>query len=332
MRTVLFLCGLASLWLTSASAVPLVRDGKPVGEFVLAKQSAKAEQFGASDIRDWFEKISGAQLPILTTPSQKTNTKVFIGTSFAREFQNDLAKLKGNDGFAVRRKGNHIYVFGSRPRGTLFGLYAFLEKNTDLIFARPKEAFGTVFGRTRNISLGETGFIDIPVFLNRRIGPNWPRHRPTGVWLLRNRDNTRDVRANYKGFLELDMIEPYGTNFAVPMAKYNESHPEYFGYNPITKSRRLVKHGEGTMCLSVPGLPALWAQGLAENVAKHEARFGRPVEQVRVGPGDNWFCCQCDKCVAPLALPDGSTLVCKDPDSIKDPLFRSTFLIYRIVE
>jgi hypothetical protein len=280
----------------------------------------------------WIEKITGAKVPILTEPSTQANEKIFVGTAYASDFKQDLDKLHGNDGFAVRRKGNHVYVFGSRPRGTLYGLYALLEKNTDLIFARPHDDFGTVYGETPDLELTETDFIDIPVFLIRHFGPNWPAHRGTGEWLLRNRDNIRDHRASYKGFMELDLIESYGTNFAFPIARHDQQHPEYFGYNPITKSRRFVKHGEGTMCLSVPGLPAIWAKGLAENVAAHEDKVGRRVEQIRLGPGDNWFCCHCEKCVAPLTLPDGSRLECKDPDSIKDPLFRSTQVMMFINE
>ncbi|QDU96994.1 DUF4838 domain-containing protein [Lignipirellula cremea] len=324
MKSPLLVLALCCLGASPVAAATLVRDGKPQGEFVLADPPAPAEQYAVDDVCHWIEQITGAQVPVLTTASEQKNVKVFVGASFAGEFVDDLKKLAGNDGFAVRRRGENVYVFGSRPRGTLYGLYSLLEKNTDLIFARPHEEFGTVFGKTPNLELTETDFIDIPVFLNRRFGPNWPRHRPTGEWLLRNRDNTRDVRANYEGFLELDLIEPYGTNFAHPIAGHEEDHPEYFGYNPITRSRRFVKHGEGTMCLSVPGLPAIWAKGLADDVAKHEARWGRKVDQVRLGPGDNWFCCQCEKCLAPITLPDGTRRECQDPDSIKDPQFRST--------
>ncbi len=313
-------------------AAALVKARVPVGEFVLPPNAAEAESYATEDVRDWIQKITGAEVPIVTEPSEHAATKVFVGTAFAKEFPADLDKLQGNDGFAVRRKGSDIYVFGSRPRGTLYGLYALLEKNSDLIFARPHDDFGTVHGQSPDFELKETDFIDIPVFLNRRFGPNWPAHRGTGEWLLRNRDNTRDVRANYDGFLNLDLIEPYATNFAVPIARHQEQHPEYFGYDPIKKSRRFVKHGEGTMCLSVPGLPAIWAEGLAEDVAKHEARFGRTVDHVRLGPGDNWFCCQCDLCTAALTLPDGTQLECRDPDSIKDPLFRSTQIMMFINE
>ncbi len=320
------------LTLAQISATPLVKNGKPVGEFVIAPNDSQAETFATTDVCDWIEKITGARIPIVNKAGDTTGVKVFVGTQFAAAYPDDLERLKGNDGFAVREKDGNVYVFGSRPRGTIYGMYEFLQRNTDLIFSRPHDDFGTVFGKTSDLNLTETDFIEIPVFLNRRFGPGWPAHRGTGLWLLRNRDNTRDVRANYDGFLDLDQIEPFGTNFAVPIDKYAEEHPEYFGYNPITKSRRFVKHGEGTMCLTVPGLPAIWARGLAEKVAAHEKRWGRKVEHVRLGPGDNWFCCQCDKCVAPLHLPDGSTLECKDPDSIKDPLFRSTQIMMFINE
>ncbi|MFC1805633.1 DUF4838 domain-containing protein [Planctomycetota bacterium] len=324
MRSYVLLCGLFTLTAACAMAAPLVKDGKPTGEFVLPDPPAQAEVFATSDVRDWIEKITGAKVPILTKPSTTTNEKIFVGTAHAGGFREDLARLKGNDGFAVRRRGNRVHVFGSRPRGTLYGLYALLERNTDLIFARPNEEFGTIYGKTPTLELTETDFIDIPVFLIRQLGPNWPKHRPTGVWLLRNRDNRRDNRANYKGFIELDLCEQYNTNFAVPIARHAHEHPEYFGYDPVTKSRRFVRHGEGTMCLSTPGLPSIWAKGLAENVAAYEARVGRKVELIRVGPGDNWFCCQCKRCLAPLTLQDGSRLECQDPNSIKDPLFRST--------
>jgi len=332
MRNHALLCGLFTLLAVGATAAPLVEGGEAVGEFVLPDPPAQAEVFATNDVCGWLEKITGAQVPILTEPSGGANEKVFVGTAHARGFEDDLARLKGNDGFAVRRRGNCVYVFGSRPRGTMYGLYALLERNTDLIFARPNEEFGTIYGKTPTLELTETDFIDIPVFLIRQLGPNWPKHRPTGVWLVRNRDNRRDNRANYKGFLELDLCEQYNTNFAVPIARHAQEHPEYFGYNPITRSRRFVKHGEGTMCLTTPGLPAIWAKGLAENVAAYEARVGRKVELIRIGPGDNWFCCQCERCLAPLKLPDGSELKCKDPDSIKDPLFRSTQIMMFVNE
>ena len=67
-------------------------------------------------------------------------------------------------------------------------------------------------------------------------------------------------------------------------------------------------------------------------MAAYEARVGRKVELIRIGPGDNWFCCQCERCLAPLTLPDGSRLECQDPDSIKDPLFRSTQIMMFVNE
>jgi hypothetical protein len=130
MRKHFLVFGLLCLWATRVPAASLVEGGKPVGEFVLPDPAAGAEVFAANDVCNWIEEITGAQVPILAKPSKETNEKIFVGTAYAADFEEDLAKLKGNDGFAVRRQGNRVYVFGSRPRGTLYGLYALLERNT----------------------------------------------------------------------------------------------------------------------------------------------------------------------------------------------------------
>jgi hypothetical protein len=71
-----FIFVFACLGAIHVSAAPLVKDGSPAGEFVLAKSPAGAESFAANDVRDWIEKITGAAVPILNEPSTKANLKV----------------------------------------------------------------------------------------------------------------------------------------------------------------------------------------------------------------------------------------------------------------
>jgi hypothetical protein len=298
----------------------LVKDGQAVGEFVVAEDISQAETFGVTDIRRWIKKITGAEVPILRTQSTKRNTKVFVGKTFAAEFKEDLAKLSDNDGFAIRRKGDNVYVFGNRPRATMYGLFSFLEKNSDIIWARPNERFGTVFSQTKNLQLTDTDCLDIPVFNYRSLGPGYPPHIPTGEWQLRNRNN----QCGRLYCPELDMINVIGTNLAVPISGLFKDHPEYFAYYPATKERKGVKNGEGSMCISHPGLPEIWAKECMRLIAEKEKQTGAKISVLHLGPGDNWYCCQCPECMKPLKLPDGTTLEMKDPDSQKDPLFRST--------
>lgn len=306
----------------SESSRPLffVENGKAVGEFVVDEDISQVETFGVTDIRHWIQEITGAKVPILRSPSAKENTKVFVGKKYASEFKEDLAKLADNDGFAIRRKGRDVFVFGNRPRATMYGLFAFLEKNSDIIWARPNQRFGTIFGRSKDLPLTATDWIDIPVFNYRSFAGGHPGHIPTGEWQLRNRNN----QCGRLYGPEMDMLNTIGTNLGAPVADLFLEHPEYFAYYPATKERRPVRHGEGSLCITHPDLPEAWARGLLNMVEEKEKKTGAKVTVVKFAPGDNWYCCQCPECMKPIKLPDGTTLEMKDPSAEIDPLFRST--------
>ena len=323
-----WVCGLVGLAvMLAAGAVgegsPLVQKGQPVGEFVLSPDASRPEVFAATDVRSWIEQMTGAKVPVLSAPSDQKNTKVFVGRSFAEPlFRDDLAKLASNDGFAIRKKDGNVYVFGSRPRATMYGVFSLLERNSDIIWARPNKQFGTVFGKHEDLVFNDADVLDIPVFsLFRGLGGGHPFHIETGEWQLRNRNNHGGRGLNEPDW---DMVSTLGANLAGPLGPLFKEHPEYFGYNPMKGGRGGISHGEGTLCLTHPGLPEIWANELVKIIRNHEARTGRPVDVYLLGPGDNWFCCCCPECTKPIQLPDGKTLEMKDPDATKDSLFRST--------
>lgn len=69
----------------TVSAAPLVNNGKPTGEFVLPVTPAGAESFATQDVRDWIQKITGADVPIVSAPSELANTKIFVGSTRQRK-------------------------------------------------------------------------------------------------------------------------------------------------------------------------------------------------------------------------------------------------------
>src|SRR5690606_23231871 len=106
---------------STASALDIVKDGKATGEFIVTKDAHRAILFSVTDTRHWIHEITGVNVPILNEPSAGNNTKIFVGKGYAGEWAKDLEALKGSDGYAIRTKGSHVYVFGDRPRGTLYG-------------------------------------------------------------------------------------------------------------------------------------------------------------------------------------------------------------------
>ncbi len=90
--------------------------------------------------------------PVLTAPSKADNTKIYIGgDAYAKvnknEYDADMKRLKGTDGFAVRADGDEaIYIyaapfnFAGDSRGLANGIYTWIMNNTDIICTGAKEA------------------------------------------------------------------------------------------------------------------------------------------------------------------------------------------------
>ncbi len=303
-------------------AADLVRGGKPAGEFVLAGDATQVEVFAVTDARKWIAEMTGATMPIVSTPTEDVGTKVFVGRNFAEPlFKEDMAALEGSDGYAIRERDGKVYVFGSRPRGTAYGVFGLLERNSDIIWARPHPRYGTIFGRHENLSLTQANLIDKPTFPYRGWGMGHPFHAPSGEWVLRNGGNQLGRGMEEAGW---DMLHLAPHNLATPISRLFKDHPEYFAFDPLKGGRHGVTGGEGSMCLTNPKLPEVWAREVIREVHEREARTRRPVDAFLIGPGDNWFTCQCPECLKPIQLPQGGTLEMKDPDAVKDPLFRST--------
>lgn len=103
-------------------------------EIALYPSSDAREEYAAHELQYWMTKITGKTPLLLGAPSKSKANIIFIGRSWAKDFTNDLKTLEGSDGFALRKKEGNIYVLGANPRGSLYGVYSLLERNTDIIW------------------------------------------------------------------------------------------------------------------------------------------------------------------------------------------------------
>jgi len=305
----------AALALTSATfyleASPIARDGKPKAEIIVAPAASPTERYAAKELQHWLSTVTGVALPLADKATEQASTKLFVGRALARGFRKDLAELGDTDGFAIRQKRGSpdIHIFGSIPRGTLHGVYAFVEGNTDLVWARPEPAVGTVYSLTPALSATYTDALEKPKSSLRGWGWTMSVARDEPVWGSRN-------RANWLGYYsEANLLmgsrySPagggHGLKACMPDAKYFDSHPEYF---PLIDGKRIRR---GQLCfLAYEMLPTY----LANLRAYLDAKPG--CDGMNIAVTDNWLVCDCPRCLAPLKLEDGTIV---KPD---DPAFRS---------
>ena len=295
------------------AARPLAREGRPAAEIVIATNAAATEIHAANELQYWLEQVSGARLPIISLPGDGTApTRLVLGRALAAAFPADLEALAGSDGYAIREQPgrNEIHIFGAIPRGTLNGVYAFIEANTDLIWPRPDPALGAVYSVDSNLAARVTDRLDIPRSTLR--GWGWTvsgfLHEP--AWASRNRLNW----LGYYRATNLVMGSQYnpaggghGLKLYMDPDKHFDEHPEYF---PFIGGKR-VKGGQ--LCfMAHEMIPAYLANLRADLDAKPGS------DGVNISITDGWGLCDCPKCLAPLTLEDGTRL------APADPAFRST--------
>ncbi|MEA2012149.1 MAG: DUF4838 domain-containing protein [Verrucomicrobiota bacterium] len=302
----------------------LTSNGRAEAEVILMPNPDLRERLAARELLFWLQKITKAKLPLLALPSNDKNRKIFIGKKWAQNlFPEDLKALKGTGGYAVREKGDNIYIFGAKPAGTLFGVWKFLEKNTDIIWSRPNTEYGAVFTVTPNLTLTETNFRHKPTFWFRSwAGPGGVPDYTTNLWKARNGGAPQStvrlpMRGSHYIHKEMGGIFAVGGGFMHGfLGKYMKTRPDFF---PLIDGKRVIsRHAQP--CLSNPDV----SKTLIYEAKKMLANAPEETIMLNCSNEDTWRSCECEKCLAPITLKDGSKLSPKSVTSEGDQLFRST--------
>jgi hypothetical protein len=269
--------------------VILIADGG-VSEFkiVTSESASPSERHGAEELQNFLEEICGARLPILTDEGPVGEHEIILGdNAHLRTLGiNDLGDL-GDEGFVIRTVPPHLVIAGGRKRGTMYGVYAFLEEHLGCRWYT-----STVSHIPKNARLG-IGTIDdrqVPILEYRDVffkdarNPEWAaRNRVNGTW---------DMPDEYGGKFA---FYPFGHSFwtLIPPDEYFESHPEWFS---LVDDERTLKgrYVRTQLCLTNEEMTQQ-----AIKTVKGWIRDNPDVKMISVsqndGPG-GW--CECESCAA----------------------------------
>ena len=258
----------------------------------------------AEELAHWVKEITGTDI------AADQSVRFHLGREFAEgRFDADLKAIGETDGFAIRseRKGDvtDVWIFGGRLRGTIFGVYAFLERTTDVVWARPTR---TVYTKTDGLRLPpkeRLDVLDIPYSTRRGFGYTLSGSDPADHdWLVRMRLNKAQTHESVAYVQTNDLVRETGGHMFAGVVK---DHPEF--YAEVNGQRKWI----GALCLTAPGLLETYLRALDAWIEKR-----LPFDVLVFGIDDTSATCQCKACQKPIALPDGTTV------GPEDPAFRST--------
>ena len=118
----------AALVWTSQSPL-LFKNGQSEYAIVLCDDASVSEKTAAEELQAYLRQISGAELPLVNSKDLEDGRKhIYVG--FNKEYAAECGVEAPDDideGYTYRTVGDNIWIYCGKNRGTMYGVYAFLE-------------------------------------------------------------------------------------------------------------------------------------------------------------------------------------------------------------
>ncbi|MGM0492293.1 MAG: DUF4838 domain-containing protein [Armatimonadota bacterium] len=298
--------------------VVLVDDGQPAAAIVTAERPSAAAREAATFLREYIERISGTELPIVTEADAPDGSRILVGASALTEAlgyaPDDLALEQA----IVRVHDGDVVVIGDDEKptgGALMGTRhaaVMLLRELGVRWLWPGD-LGTVTPEQTTIALPADLSLDwTPRLLKRglrsaRYNDRVQRGLDALGWSADDFKamHARDIAPWYVAHRTGGSFAgSYGHAYGNYYQRFHDEHPEWFAMQPDGTREQGNIGNRSRLCVSNPELIAQIAQ---EKIAElHE----RPdVDCVSISPNDGGAAtfCTCDACEA-WDAPDGPTI------------------------
>lgn len=270
----------ANEWLT------IVNNGESDYVIIKGTNCSPSEATAANELQKYIRQISGATLEVFNDTAGVRVREILVGKTNregAGSYIVDRMAL-GDEGFTVMVTGEKLVIAGGELRGTLYGVYNFLEQNLGCRWFMPSlEAIP----QNSTVKIDATLQYTQKAYFEYR--DDYWNSAFNADWKAKHK-----INSNNGGFLGA----PYGGGISyadfchsmdrmVPVS-YFEEHPEYFSYREDV--------GQWTThqrCLTNPDVLAITiANARAALLANPQAKI------MSITQNDNGAYCQCPSCKA----------------------------------
>ncbi len=261
----------------SDQSIVLTEGGFSRYRIVLPSSPTQHETKASQVLQAYLLEISGAALPIVSTRDVRSRYEIVLGQNERLDELNlniNLNNLK-EDGFIIRTDSARLIITGGNEKGTLYGVYTFLENYLD---CRMYTSTVKVIPRKDKIVLGKINDTQVPVigFRDTHYRVTWDEEYTNWHKLDHNANGERtDWGMWVHTFNEL-----------VPPDVFYTEHPEYFA---MVKGKRIPTQ----LCLTNPDVLNVTVQNLRRKIAQNPTALYWSVSQ-----NDNRDYCTCEKCKA----------------------------------
>ena len=256
-------------------------------QIVVSADAPPSERYAAEEFQTLFAEATGHMLPLVEAVPRDARDVIYIGSSPAMAaspvgFRVD--SLEPED-LRIVIRDTQIAIAGGRPRGTLYGVYTFLEDYLGVRFLTtdhthvPPALPGQVIGA-----------------VDRRFHPPLSYRYPAYQVNQRNPEFAARLRCNTVtpapklGGNTRFVLAGHSFYRQVPWRKYSKTFPEYFG---IRDGVAIAKQQDAQLCLTNPDVLEIVTRSVLDELAAHPEQ-----RSIAVSQNDSGLKCRCVKCEA----------------------------------
>lgn len=244
----------------------------------------ESELFAAEELSRTLMQTTGANFALIDLTPRPDRTLIVGSPESVKALGIDIdAENLGCDGFIIRAVGNDIVIAGGRPRGTLYGVYDFLERFCGCRWYTPTVS-KIPFVPELNIP-DDLSIRDVPALEYRE--SFFRGNALDGPWAAHNRCNGHmpDLYTHLGGQIK---YFPFVHTFSslISPDEYFDEHPEYFS---MVDGKRIRERTQ--LCLTNPDVLALAKAKVRKWIKEHpEATI------ISVSQNDCYNPCTCPEC------------------------------------
>ena len=278
---IFFLLLFSVLFSKELRGAELFKDGKSDYTIILFPTASESERTAAEELRQYIQKINGADIPIKTNYLQNNKHCIYIG------FHPFIAKVIGaskpdndDDGFTYKTIDDNLYIYGGAARGTMYGVFTFMEKEFGVKWYTKS---CTIIPKIKKYALRKITHSEHPK-IKYRFVEFYNFSSDSALYAHNKMNMVWDALPTKYGKLH-NYWGVHTSEWLIPSKKYYAAHPEYFSL------RNGKREPNSQLCLTNPDVLKLVIKNLKSKINPVINYWCYDVSQ-----NDNQLFCECSEC------------------------------------
>jgi hypothetical protein len=251
-------------------------------QIALSADASESEQWAAKELQHWLKEISGVEIPVVPFSKNPTSPQIVLG------FNSLVAEKTGakqtellDESFRYFNSGADIFIYGGKQRGTMYGVFSFLERELGCRWYTPSV---TVIPERNEYKFNWLDHAEKP---GVRVRNDFYFEAFEPIWAARNRVNGsmgyREQPGGIESYWAVHTFYPL-----MPPEEFFAKHPNYYS---LIDGKRIHDHAQ--LCLSNPDVLKIITERIKDRMRKSPEYLIYDVSQNDWGNP-----CQCEKCQA----------------------------------